>query len=159
MDINDYIGKRGEIIFRMLITRWCNGEPWFDDVFLGEKAETKDFMVTLIEPTSGDAPCYVQVKATTAGYSGKGNKKKLRVKVSLADVNKLKTSPGPAYVVGIDIKKECGFLVPITQTTTKAISGISTRDRINCRLIKKLWHEVNDYWNARKMLPPTSQFS
>jgi hypothetical protein len=159
MNIKDYIGKRGEVIFPMLITKWCDGEPWFDVVFLGEKAEAKDFLVHLIEPESGDAHFFVQVKATRSGYTGTGADEKLNVKVTKADVAKLKKVPAPAYVVGLDIVKECGFIIAITDATTGSISGITTRFRINCQVIKALWREVDAYWKARKMLATTSRFS
>jgi hypothetical protein len=160
MDVKDYVGMRGEIVFPMLITRWCNGEPWFSVVFLGEKAEAKDFLVNLIEPTSGDASFYVQVKATTQGYSGKGANRKLKVKVEAADVEKLKLVPAPAFVVGIDVHQDCGFLLAITgKTKTAAISGLLTTHRLNCHLIKKLWKEVDEYWKQKKMLPTSSLFS
>jgi hypothetical protein len=64
MNKRDYMGKRGEAIFRFLIPDWCDGKPWFDDNFLGEKQPTKDFIVNLSEPTSGDAVFYAQVNAT-----------------------------------------------------------------------------------------------
>jgi hypothetical protein len=159
MNIKDHIGERGEILFAALITKWCDGEPWFHLVFQGEKAETKDFAVELIEPTTIAAVFYVQVKATRKGYTGKGANRKLNVKVSKKDVNKLKRSAGPAYVVGIDIEKECGFLLPITEDTTGPISGIPTRHPIECSLIKDLWAEVDDFWKHRDMLPKTSRFS
>jgi hypothetical protein len=53
MHETDYIGKRGEVILRFLFTEWCDGEPWFDDNFLGEKQPIKDFIVNLIEPSRG----------------------------------------------------------------------------------------------------------
>jgi hypothetical protein len=160
MNIKDYIGKRGETIFRMLITKWCGGEPWFDDVFQGEKAEIIDFVVQLIEPTATAAVFYVQVKATGKGYSGIGANKKLNVKVSKKAVSRLKNCAGPAFVVGIDIEKDCGFLLPITTATAVAtITGIPTRHRIDCRVIKRLWKEVDDFWKNKSMLPRTSTFS
>jgi hypothetical protein len=160
MNLLDYIGERGEALFPALITKWCDGEPWFTQVvFLGGKAETKDFMVNLIAPTCGDATFYVQVKATTTGYSGKGASRKLKVKVDKATVEKLKETPGPAFVVGIDIDKESGFIAGITSATKGAISGIPIRHPLNCRAIRKLWNEVNDYWNKKKMLPASSKFS
>jgi hypothetical protein len=159
MNIKDYIGKRGEIIFPMLITKWCEGKPWFDPTFLGEKTEAKDFLVNLIRPESGDAHFFVQVKATRNGYTGTGPDEKLTVQVTKADIAKLKKVPAPTYVVGIDIVKECGFIIAITNATTGSISGITTRFRINCRVIKALWKEVDAYWKARKMLAATSRFS
>ena len=44
---------------------------------------------------------------------------------------------------GIDIVKECGFIIAITGETPGSISGITTKFRINCRVIKTLWKEVD----------------
>jgi hypothetical protein len=55
VNLNELIGKRGESIFSVLITRWCEGRYWFIDTFLGDKHERTDFMVELIEPTVGHA--------------------------------------------------------------------------------------------------------
>src|SRR5262249_201381 len=85
MNERDYVGKREEAIFRFLITEWCDGEPWFDDNFLGEKQPTKDFIVNLIEPSAGDAGFYAQVKATKGKYVGKGQARRLKVKLSQKD--------------------------------------------------------------------------
>jgi len=158
MNIQDYVGKRGERIFSVLITRWCDGTPWFDDVFLGEKQPTKDFIVNLIEPTSGDACFYVQVKATRRGYVGTGADRKLIVRVSKKDVQKLRKAPGPAFVVGIDIDAERGFIVSINDSTKGGLNGISVRHPLNCHTIKKLWKEVDDYWKGRQMLMKQSSF-
>ena len=35
MTLKDYIGKRGEKIFSVLITKFCGGKPLFDETFLG----------------------------------------------------------------------------------------------------------------------------
>src|ERR1700730_14836470 len=102
MDLKDYIGKRGESIFTVLITRWCDGKPLFNDIFLGDKHETSDFIVELINPTSGHAQFYVQVKSTNGRYTGKRSSRKLDVDVTKNDVEKLKKIHAPAYVVGID---------------------------------------------------------
>ena len=40
---NDLVGERGEDLFRVAITRWCNGEHWFQVTYQGEKAEALDF--------------------------------------------------------------------------------------------------------------------
>lgn len=160
MDRRDYIGERGEILFTALITRWCDGEPWFTGVqFLGAKAEAKDFMVSLIAPTAGDAVFYVQVKATTTGYTRTGATRKLRIKVGKRAVEKLKAVPGRAYVVGVDVAAEVAFLLPITAATIGPINGIPTTHKLTCGTLKRLWREVDDYWSARRMLPSTSSFS
>src|SRR5947209_3953474 len=143
MTLKDYIGKRGEKIFSVLITKFCGGKPLFDETFLGEKHEAKDFLVNLVDSTSGDAYFFVQIKATSAGYFGKGSDRKLRVRVTKQDVAKLKKVSAPTYVVGIDVEKECGFMMSITAATSGGISGISTRHRLNCTTLRALWREVD----------------
>jgi hypothetical protein len=96
MNEKDYIGKRGETIFAFLIGKKCSGRFWFHCDFLGDKAETKDFVVYLIDPACTEATFFVQVKATSRGYSGKGKKRKLKANVSKKDVKKLKGVNGPA---------------------------------------------------------------
>ena len=158
MNERDYIGKRGEAIFRFLITEWCDGEPWFDDNFLGEKQPIKDFIVNLIEPASGDAVFYAQVKATNGKYVGRGRARRLKVKLSKKDTAKLKKAPGPAFLVGIDIESKRGYFVQLSARSPKSFSSIPLRHRLSCRNIKKIWQQVDDYWKARSMLPASSEF-
>lgn len=158
MDERDYIGKRGEVIFQYLITSWCDGSPWFDGKFLGEKEPVKDFVVNLIEPTSGDAHFYVQVKATKGKYVGRGRARRLKVKLSKNDTAQLKKAPGPAFLVGIDIASGNGYFVQLTARSPRSFASIPLRHRLNCKNIKKIWQQVDDYWRARKMLPADSEF-
>ncbi len=158
MNKRDYIGKRGEAIFRYLITEWCDGEPWFDDNFLGEKQPVKDFIVNLVEPTSGDAVFYAQVKATNGKYVGKGRERRLKVQLSKKDTAKLKKAPGPAFFVGIDIDSKKGYFVQLSAQSPESFSSLPLRHRLNCRNIKKIWQKIDDYWKARSMLPDSSEF-
>jgi len=152
MNERDRIGKRGETVFAYLIGRRCDGRYWFDPAFLDGKSETKDFLVSLIDPECGEATLSVQVKSTTQGYSGKGVKRKLKVQVSKADVAKLKTLKSPTFVAGIDVEAEVGFLLAITEITpNKTITGIPCLNPIDCKLIVKLWKEVEQYWKKRNM--------
>ena len=124
MNLKDSIGKRGESIFTVLITKWCDGHPWFIDTFLGEKYETTDFMVELIEPTAGHAHFYVQVKSTRNRYTGRGASRKLDVSVTGEDVEKLRQIHAPVYVVGIDIDRLCGYIVAITEASPPQLSFV-----------------------------------
>lgn len=159
MNERDYIGKRGETVFAFLISKKCRGRFWFYSEFLGDKAETKDFTVYLIEPDYTEATFFAQVKATSKGYSGKGVNRKLKANVSKKDVKKLKELTGPAYVVGIDIELDQGFIIAITEETGERLSGIPCRHKIDCDLIQKLWKEVTHYWTKRNMLAKKSMFS
>src|SRR5262252_1795788 len=100
----DIVGKRREALFGAIITKWCGGEQWFDQRFLGEKAEALDFEVTLLGSAVFQANFFVQVKATakTNRYSGAGKWRKLLVRLTATDAKKLGTMKVPAYVVGID---------------------------------------------------------
>jgi phenylpyruvate tautomerase PptA (4-oxalocrotonate tautomerase family) len=160
MNKRDYIGQRGEALFLFMITDWCGkDEPWFQAVHLGEKYQTKDFLVDLVNPASGQANFYVQVKTTKGTYSGKGQKRKLKVRVSKASMKKLKKVPAPVFVVGIDIETRMGYVVQITEETADSISGIALTHPLNCTQIKKIWEWVNNYWGNKSMLPEKSAFS
>src|SRR5207244_3644719 len=93
---------------------------------------------------------YVQVKSTRKGYKGSGRNRKLCVAVTRDDVKKLQAANAPAYVAGIDIEKEKGYLLAITSTMTRGVSGIPTRHPIHCKTIKTLWQEVDAYWSNLK---------
>jgi len=159
MNQKDYIGKRRETIFAFLIGKKCSGRFWFHCDFLGDKAETKDFTVYLIEPSCDEATFFVQVKATSKGYTGKGANRKLKVNVNQRDVQTLKGVTGPAFVAGIDIELEQGFLLAITKETGDKLSGIPCKHQIDCTLIENLWKEVEKYWIKRNMLAKKSMFS
>lgn len=159
MNERDFIGKRGETIFAFLIGKKCNGQFWFHCDFLGDKAETKDFIVYLINPTGGEATFFVQVKATSKGYSGKGRTRKLKANVTKSDVQKLKRVTGPAFIAGIDVEAEEGYLVAVTKRSRTRYSGIPCTHKIDCTLIEKLWKSVEDYWVKRNMTAEKSLLS
>jgi hypothetical protein len=159
MNQRDYIGKRGETIFAFLIGKKCKGRFWFHCDFLGDKAETKDFTVYCIEPSCTEATFFVQVKATSKGYVGKGKKRKLKTNVSEKDVRKLKRVTGPTFIAGVDIDAEVGCLVSVTKRSPKKYSGMPCTHKIDCTLIEKLWKEVEQYWLRRNMLAEKSLLS
>jgi Domain of unknown function (DUF4365) len=159
MNLSDLKGQRGENLFTVLITKWCGGKPYFTDSFLGEKHETTDFLVELISPTCGHAHFYVQVKATTSNYSGTGQGRKLGVQVAREDVERLGQIHAPTYVVGIDIDNGRGYIAAVPRGASTAISGVPTKNALNCRNLGMLWKEVDDYWTAQKMLATKSRFS
>ena len=150
MNLNDYKGKRGRVYFIVLISTWCDGSPLFNERFLGEKHETTDFLVELVNPTSGHAQFDVQVKATGANYIGKGSNRKIVAPVSRTDVSKLKRYRTPTCIVGIDIDNVRGYIKAVTQNVTGGISGISTKHILTCRNLRLLWKEVDDYWQQGK---------
>jgi hypothetical protein len=156
----DLVGKRGEALFRAIITKWCGGEQWFDETFLGEKAEALDFVVRLIGAAVFHALFFIQVKATAKPnrYSGSGKKRRLLVTLEAAAAVKLGNMKVPAYVVGIDIRSGKAYIRNVPAGATKGFTGISTRRPLNCRAIKKLWNEVNDFWSSQPAGMTSSSF-
>jgi hypothetical protein len=154
------VGKRGENLFRVLITQWCGGEQWFEETFDGETAEGLDFTVYLIDPTVFKACFRVQVKTAVKAnrYSGTGGDRKILVRLRQEDARKIGTMAMPVYVVGIDVWSGEGYIRPVLSGTTKGFTGISTRFRLNCRAIRKLWQEVEEFWNQRSGRFHSSEF-
>src|SRR4051812_2993790 len=101
MAVRDDIGSRGEYIFCARIMDFCGRHlPYFRPRFLGEKAQTLDYLVELLD--AGGAPFFfVQVKATRQGYT-KRPPRRLKVGVSGADVRRLSRIPAPTYLAGTD---------------------------------------------------------
>jgi hypothetical protein len=148
MKSNDLIGSHGEFVFQALISQRCRKRFYFHPIHLGEKHATTDMKVELINPHGIRSCFYVQVKSTTRGYAGNGIDEKLNVAVKASDIQKLKQSPGPTYIAGIDIESGRGYLAGIVSSRSGAINGLPTRHPIDCHLIPMLWTEVEAYWNA-----------
>ena len=156
----DLVGKRGEALFRAIITKWCGGEQWFDETFLGEKAEALDFVVRLIGSAVFHALFFIQVKATAKPnrYSGSGKNRRLLVTLEAADAVKLGNMKVPAYVVGIDIHSGKAYIRNVPAGATKGLTGISTGRPLNCKAIKRLWYEVEHFWSSRPAGMTSSAF-
>ena len=126
----------------------CYNRFFFHPVHMGEKHPTTDMIVELFDPANIRSVFYVQVKSTTMGYSGTGASRRLVVRITQADVEKLKKYPGPAYVAGMDVASRRGYIAAIVSGLTGAIGGLPTRHPIDCRTIRALWAEVDAYWNS-----------
>ena len=68
---------------------------------------------------------------------------------------------GPLSVSGGQriVERVCGYIVAITQVSTGGIYGIPARNALNCRTLKALWKEVDDYWMAKSILTHKSRFA
>jgi hypothetical protein len=156
--MNDHIGARGEKLFEKLIMDFCGREePYFRPHSLGEKREAVDFLVDLVGPGPGVAFFFVQVKTTTQGYTRQD--RRLKVKVSAADVRKLRACAAPTYVVGIDMQNETGFIHAITPDGPDRFASLPTWFPLDCANLEVLWLEVGSYWEARTTGLETSHFT
>lgn len=155
--MSDTIGNRGQWIFSLLVSRICPGQAaaYFDPGFLGDKYPTFDFLVHL---AGSDGFFLAQVKTTRQGYrEGKGERR-LRVNVSLGDIQRLAASPAPTYVVGIDEIQQAGYILSTNGAREAGLGGIPTRHPLDCDNLARLWQEVHRYWVDRPKVMPTSYF-
>ncbi len=65
--------------------------------------------------------------------------------------------PAPAYVVGIDMNLNAGFILSVNETRDH-VSSLTTDFRIDCTALATLAREVRDYWESRNMVLVGSQF-
>jgi hypothetical protein len=160
MGIADFIGGRGQAIAYAHLSRVCReGDlPYFWPHFLGEKCETFDFLVELVDAGDKTPFFFVQVKATRKDYTRSQTPPRLRVEVAEKDVRRMCSFPAPTYVVGVHEEDERAFVVSVHGDMREAIPSITTGHELTNESLKRLWDEVREFWQARDMTQPTSQF-
>src|SRR6266699_2282287 len=92
MEITDFIGGRGEAIAFTQLARICRADadlPYFWPHYLGEKYETLDFLVELVDAGEETPFFFVQVKSTRKAYTKNQTPPRLRVEVSENDVRRI----------------------------------------------------------------------
>ena len=149
------IGERGQWLFCTILTELCGrNDPFFRPRFLGDKYPTFDYIVEVV-----DNPAYfffVQVKATTQGYTAQEHR--LKVQVDQEDSNRMVACPAPAYVVGMDITAPGqGFLLSVNEPRDQ-VASLTTRFRIDGALLAQLRDEVVGFWSSRDMVLAGSRF-
>jgi hypothetical protein len=160
MERREATGKRGEAIFVMDIMNFCgNSVPFFNPIFLGEKAEAVDYLVELVGVRGATPFFFVQVKTTKRGYTAKKSDPRLRVNVTHQSIKQIEGYPAPTYLIGVDEIRALSFIVAILEGTQAGISSVSTRHPLNADNLRKLWFEVREYWNQRSMTMSDSVFT
>jgi hypothetical protein len=144
--MSDIVGQRGEAIFFVLITKFYGRKaPIFRPQFLGDKWPNVDFIVELTNYPGDMTPYFfVQVKATTLGYTKR--EKRLKVTAKSKDIKTLATYPAPCYIVGIDEKLEKGFIVSANGESFAPMRNMPTDYPINKETQDMLWQEVKNFW-------------
>ncbi len=154
--VSNELGQRGEAIFQALITRfWAGGLPLFRPHFLGDKCPNIDFMVELLNVSSGTPFFFVQVKTTRAGYTKKA---RLKVQLGLTDAQELAGYSVPIYVVGVDEKTETAYLSAVPADVQSGFSSLSTAYSLDEETQNALWQEVRTFWEQVKMPSRPSRF-
>lgn len=159
MGITDFIGGRGEAIAYARLSQLCRGDdvPYFWPHYLGEKCETFDFLVELVDAGDQTPFFFVQVKATRKRYT-RHAPPRLPVRVADKDVRRMCAFPAPTYVVGVQEDDERAFVISVHGTMNDAIPSISTGHELMGETLKHLFDEVKAFWQARDMTRPTSRF-
>ncbi len=160
MGITDFLGGRGEAIAYTHLSRVCReGDlPYFWPHFLGEKCETFDFLVELIDAGEKTPFFFVQVKTTRKEYTRTQTPPRLRIEVSEKDIKRMSAFPAPTYVVGVHEVDEREFVIAVHSEMREAIPSITTGHELAGETLKQLWDEVREFWQARDMTRPTSHF-
>jgi hypothetical protein len=157
--VRDSIGQWGEYFFFTRITKlYGRNRPLFRPQFLGDKFPTIDYLVELQNCTGKFVPYFfVQVKTTQQGYTKGANR--LKIQVSLSDLQKLASYPAPVYVAGVDAVGEQAYLVCVNGTYTNAVTSLSVRFPIDQHAQDILWHEVKDFWGRHGTFHTKSAFT
>lgn len=142
---SDAIGLRGENIFFVRLTEPdAERGPLFRPQFLGDKFPFADYLV-LLEGSRTGLFFFVQVKSTLEGYTVK--ERRLRVKVTEANLRGLASFPAPTYVVGVDNIDEGVFIASANEEGGGGITSLSTAHPLNPVNRRQLWEEVRAYWS------------
>src|SRR5262249_26735778 len=162
MEITDVIGGRGEVIaFARLARIWRTDAdlPYFWPHYLGEKCETFDFLVELVDAGENTPFFFVQVKATRKELTRTQTPPRLRVEVSQKDVRRMVAFPAPTYVVGVHEDEERAFIISVHGTMDEGISSLTTAHELTGETLRRLWDEVRVFWQGRDMARSSSAFS
>lgn len=156
--ISDVIGNRGQAICELLLTELDDrGYPLFKPQFLGDKWRTVDLLVELEGRHAAVPFFFVQVKATTQGYTVQ--ERRLKVSVSSEDIQRMKRYPAPVYIIGIDETQKKGYLVSTYRAPRNGWSSLSTAFPLNANNRRLLWHEVKQFWMSVSIRSKKSHFA
>lgn len=143
---NNELGSRGECIFGTIITRLFGmPKPAFRITFLGEKWPHTDFLVELTGSHPVRPYFFVQVKATSRGFT---STRRLNVQLTAKTLKEMIKFPAPTYFVGIDEKKENGYILAVRQGGTKSFGSMPMKHPLSKKNLQLLKNEVLDYWTS-----------
>ena len=160
MGITDYIGGRSEAIASMHLSATCRPDsdlPYFWPHFLGEKAQTFDFLVELVDAGDETPFFFVQVKGTRQEYTKR--ERRLDVGVSAKDILRMVSFPAPTYIVGVHEREARAFVISVHGRMNEAISSITTGHELTADTLRQLWEEVRAFWHGRDMSRQGSHFT
>jgi hypothetical protein len=132
--------------------------PYFWPHFLGEKFETFDFLVELVDAGEKTPFFFVQVKTTRKKFTKTQTPPRLRVEVSERDIRRMVAYPAPTYVIGVHEDEERAFIISVHGVMCEEISSITTAHELTCETLRRLWVEVREFWQGHDMARSVSSF-
>src|SRR5437868_6411430 len=139
MGITDFIGGRAEAIAFARLVRICRTTPklpYFWPHYLGEKCETFDFLVELVDAGEMTPFFFVQVKTTRKPFTKTPTPTRLRVEVSEKDVRRMVAYPAPTYVVAVHEDEERAFIISVHGAMSAAIASVTTAHELTCETLR-----------------------
>jgi hypothetical protein len=142
----DIVGELGEAICRAQFMRMhpTRGYLFEPPCFLGGKKRSLDFYVELIHDDSLVPFFFIQVKATDAGRTSRGNR--LKVKISGTDWQRLAGYHVPTYLVGVDTATGKAYLLSANGESRNGWSSMTTEHLVTPESLALLWDEVEQFW-------------
>jgi hypothetical protein len=133
--------------------------PYFWPHYLGEKCETFDFLVELVDAGEKTPFFFVQVKSTRRRLTRAQMPPRLRVEVSEKDVRRMVSYPAPTYVIGVHEDEERAFIVSVHGNMSDSVSSITTGHELTQATLRRLWEEVREFWQDKDMTRLSSSFT
>ena len=99
---------------------------------MGEKCQTFDYLVELVDAGEKTPFFFIQVKTTRKGFTKTQTPPRLRINVSAKDVRRMAAYPVPTYLVGVHENAERAFIVSIHEPMSEAIPSITTAHELTC---------------------------
>lgn len=158
MGTTDFVGGLGEAIAWARLGRLCRdgSKPYFVPHYLGEKCQTFDFLVELVDAGKGTPFFFVQVKTTQIRLTKRQSR--LQIDVPATDVQRMATHQAPAYVVAVYEPDERAFLLSVHGGMRNRIRSITTAHELTAETLRRLWEEVRDFWQCHDMTRLNSHF-
>lgn len=156
------LGSTGEHAVVTILTRLkdANDHYVFRPVLLGETWPTKDVYVEVL--TDGPIKPYFFIQVKTTEYDFLPNPKRLPVRLTRRDEERLLGVPAPTYLVGVKPGQRLlghkAYIRAVYEPGATAISSVKASYELTTRNLIRLRDEVLAYWSDYWAKPFTSAF-
>lgn len=155
------IGDLGETVAKFFLSKKTSQGVLFKTIILDGKWPTIDIYAEIITDDQQKMFCLFQVKTTERGRTKR--KRKLKVKISERDLNRLSKYSAPTYIIGVDYNsinyyESQAYILTVRGDYTSGINGLPTTFPLNEPNLLALREEVIAYWNMVNSLSPKENY-